>query len=91
MTQLRSFPGRIGERIIGLMKEEKRLYTVRELREAVGHDLLGEHLAYSLARLHGFRLGKRLVVPAHVVEALLEGKLDLEAALLEARKRRGRA
>ncbi|MFM9419394.1 hypothetical protein ACKLNZ_01770 [Thermus scotoductus] len=73
------------------MGEKKRLYTVKELREAVGHDLLGTHLAYGLARVHGFRLGKRLVVPAHVVEALLEGKLDLEAALLEGRKRRGRA
>jgi hypothetical protein len=81
----------MGGRIIGLMREAKRLYTVRELRETVGHDLIGEHLAYALARLHGFRLGKRLVVPAHVVEALLEGKLDLEAVLLEARKRRGQA
>ena len=55
-----------------------RLLTVKELREAIGPDRLGRPTAYRLARRFGIRLGRRLLIPAWVVEALLEGRLDLE-------------
>ncbi|MCS6867807.1 hypothetical protein [Thermus sp.] len=73
----------------------KRLYTVEEVREAVGHDRLSLHLAYALARVKGFKLGRRWLLPAHVVEELLEGRLPeevLNQAHQEARRRsRGEA
>lgn len=57
----------------------RTLLSVEELREAVGKDKLGRPTAYRLARKFGVRLGRRLLIPAWVVEALLEGRLDLEA------------
>lgn len=44
----------------------------------VGIDVLGRDVAYKLARTHGFRLGKRWVLPARVVEALMDGRLPEE-------------
>jgi hypothetical protein len=41
-----------------------------------------------LARIYGVRLGRRLLVPAHVVEMVLRGEFDQERVNLEARKRR---
>jgi len=67
---------------------EKRLLTVKELREAIGRDRVSDHTAYALARIYGVRLGKRLLVPAHVVEMVLRGEFDQERVNLEARKRR---
>ncbi|WP_448377356.1 hypothetical protein [Fervidobacterium sp.] len=67
---------------------EKRLLTVKELREALGRDRVSDHTAYALARVYGVRLGKRLLVPAHVVEMVLRGEFDHERVNLEARKRR---
>jgi hypothetical protein len=67
---------------------EKRLLTVKELREAIGRDRVSDHTAYALARVYGVRLGKRLLVPAHVVEMVLRGEFDQERVNLEARKRR---
>ena len=67
---------------------EKRLLTVKELREALGRDRVSDHTAYALARIYGVRLGKRLLVPAHVVEMVLRGEFDQERVNLEARKRR---
>lgn len=62
------------------MNAERRFYTADELRDALGRGLVGRDLSYELARKYGLRLGKRLLVPARVVEALLEGRLaDLEA------------
>lgn len=62
--------------------------TVKELRELIGPDKIGRDLAYELARRYGFRLGKRLLIPRHVVEAILNGRLqDLEQEL----KERGRS
>ncbi|WP_243092588.1 hypothetical protein [Thermus hydrothermalis] len=59
--------------------------------EAVGWDKISPHLAYALAKVYGFKLGKRYVVPGHVVERFLDGTLPLEAVHEEARKRaRGR-
>ncbi|RIH76388.1 hypothetical protein Mterra_03885 [Calidithermus terrae] len=52
------------------------LYTVSELRALIGHERLGRDVAYQLARRYGVRLGKRLLVPRRVVEALLEGRLE---------------
>ncbi len=49
---------------------------MQELREALGPDVVGRDLAYELARRYGVRLGKRLLVPSRVVEALLEGRLE---------------
>ncbi|TBH20117.1 DNA-binding protein [Thermus thermamylovorans] len=54
------------------------LLTVEEVRELVGKQRLGRPTAYRLARRFGIRLGRRLLIPAWVVEALLEGRLDLE-------------
>jgi len=62
--------------------------TVKELRELIGPDKIGRDLAYELARRYGFRLGKRLLIPRRVAEALLDGHLqDLEQEL----KERGRS
>lgn len=33
-------------------------------------------MAYAIARRYGVRLGKRLLVPSRVVEAILEGRLE---------------
>lgn len=55
------------------------LYTVGELRALIGFERLGRDAAYAIARRYGVRLGKRLLVPRRVVEALIEGRLaDLE-------------
>ncbi|AFH39689.1 hypothetical protein [Thermus thermophilus] len=70
------------------MNAEKRLLKVAEVREIVGKDRLGRDAAYALARRYGVRLGKRLLVPHRVVEALLEGRLE---ELEETRPGRGRA
>ena len=67
---------------------EKRLLTVKELREAIGRDRVSDHTAYAIARIYGVRLGKRFLVPAHVVEMVLRGEFDQERVNLEARKRR---
>ncbi|MEN2981852.1 MAG: hypothetical protein ABDH20_04565 [Thermus sp.] len=62
------------------MNEKRRLLTIKELREVVGPEILGRDLAYTIARRHGVRLGKRLLVPSRVAEAILEGRLaELEA------------
>lgn len=52
------------------------LLTVAEMRDLVGKNRLGRPTAYRIARLYGIRLGRRLLVPAWVVEALLDGRLD---------------
>ena len=70
------------------MNAQRRLLTVEEVRRLVGEDRLGRDAAYSLARRYGVRLGKRLLVPSRVVEALLEGRLE---ELEETRPGRGRA
>ncbi|MGC8968008.1 MAG: hypothetical protein ACP5JV_06770 [Thermus sp.] len=72
------------------MEHEGRLLTVRELRKKVGEEALSGHMAYAIARLYGFRLGRKLVVPDRVLEDLVAGRLDLEAILAQARKRAGR-
>jgi hypothetical protein len=56
--------------------ERKPLYTLEEARRLAGVDILGRDVAYKLARKHGFRLGRRWVLPARVVAALLEGRLN---------------
>jgi hypothetical protein len=62
--------------------------TIKEFRELIGPDKIGRDLAYELARRFGFRLGKRLLIPRHVAEAIIEGRLqDLEQEL----KERGRS
>jgi len=58
------------------MNEEKRLLTVQELRDLLGEDRVGRDAAYALARRYGVRIGKRLLVPARVVQAILEGRLE---------------
>ncbi len=69
------------------MNADKRLLKVEEVRRLVGEDRLGRDAAYALARRFGVRLGKRLLVPSRVVEAILEGRLGE----LEAEARRGGA
>ena len=70
------------------MNAQRRLLTVEEVRRLVGEDRLGRDAAYALARRYGVRLGKRLLVPSRVVEAVLEGRLE---ELEETRPGRGRA
>ena len=53
-----------------------RLLTVAEFRQLVGETLVGRDLAYALARRHGVRLGKRLLIPMRVAQAILEGRLE---------------
>lgn len=52
------------------------LLTVEEIRSLIGFERLGRDAAYAIARRYGVRLGKRLLVPRRVVEALLEGRLE---------------
>ncbi|GAA6751422.1 hypothetical protein Thermus77412_19750 [Thermus antranikianii] len=56
--------------------EGNRLLTVAEFRQLVGERLIGRDLAYALARQYGVRLGKRLLIPMRVAQALLEGRLE---------------
>ena len=58
------------------MNAEKRLLKVEEVRQLIGEDRLGRDAAYALARRYGVKLGKRLLVPYRVVEAILEGRLE---------------
>lgn len=53
-----------------------RLLTVAELREALGPDKVGRDLAYAIARRYGVRLGRRLLVPLRVAEAIAEGRME---------------
>ncbi|AFV75133.1 hypothetical protein Theos_0048 [Thermus oshimai JL-2] len=53
-----------------------KLLTVAELREVLGPDRVGRDLAYAIARRYGVRLGKRLLVPLRVVEAIAEGRME---------------
>jgi hypothetical protein len=53
-----------------------RLLTVAEFRQLVGEKIVGRDLAYALARRYGVRLGKRLLIPMPVAQALLEGQLE---------------
>lgn len=59
-----------------LVAERKRLLTIRELREFLGEDRVGRDLAYRLARKYGIRLGRRLLVPTRVADAIAEGRLE---------------
>ncbi|TFU25056.1 hypothetical protein [Thermus tengchongensis] len=70
---------------------ERKLYTVRELREAIGKDKIGRDTAYMLARKFGVRLGNRLLVPQRVVEALLDGRLEELELELALKSSKGRA
>ncbi|MGC8968103.1 MAG: hypothetical protein ACP5JV_07260 [Thermus sp.] len=72
------------------MNVERKLLTVEELRRVVGKDRLGRDAAYALARRYGVRLGKRLLVPSRVVEALLEGRLEELGAKTPGVEARGR-
>jgi hypothetical protein len=53
-----------------------QLLTVAEFRKLVGEKIVGRDLAYALARRYGVRLGKHLLIPMHVAQALLEGQLE---------------
>jgi hypothetical protein len=56
------------------------LMTIPELHRLIGRERIGRDALYQLARKHGVRLGKKLLIPRRVVLALLEGRLDeLEA------------
>jgi hypothetical protein len=52
------------------------LATIPELHKLIGRERIGRDALYQLARKHGVRLGKRLLIPRRVVLALLEGRLD---------------
>ncbi len=58
------------------MNAEKRLLKVEEVRQLIGEDRLGRDAAYALARRYRGKLGKQLLVPYRVVEAILEGRLE---------------
>jgi len=61
---------------------EERLLTVKELREVLGRDRVSDHTAYAIARIYGVRLGRRLLVPAHVVEMVLRKTGEHEGAVI---------
>jgi len=48
------------------------LLTVEEVREILGKGRVGRDTVYALARRYGIRLGRRYLIPARVVETLLE-------------------
>lgn len=52
------------------------LMTVNELHRLIGYNRIGRDTLYQVARKHGVRLGKRLLIPRRVAVALLEGRLD---------------
>jgi hypothetical protein len=56
---------------------ERKLFTVEEVWDAVGRDRLGRETLYRIMRVHGVRLGKRVLLPQKKLEALLEGSLDI--------------
>lgn len=53
----------------------KQLFTIEEARQLVGPNLLGRDTAYRFAKKHGIRLGRRWVIPASKLEALLTGEI----------------
>jgi len=54
------------------------LLKVEEFWEALGRDRVGRDAVYKLARRYGVRIGKRILIPTRVLEALLEGRLPEE-------------
>lgn len=57
-------------------REQTALLTIAQARQLVGPNLLGRDTAYRFAKKHGFRLGKRWVIPASKLEALLNGEIN---------------
>ncbi|RIH87791.1 hypothetical protein Mrose_01186 [Calidithermus roseus] len=51
------------------------LITLAHLRKIVGPDILGRDKGLQLMQQHGFRLGRRYVLPRTKLEALLRGAL----------------
>jgi hypothetical protein len=66
-----------------------KLYTVEEVHDAIGRDRLGRETLYRIMRVHGLRLGKRVLLPQKKLEALLEGTLELVEGETPARAGRG--
>lgn len=60
------------------MEEKKKLLKVEEVWGLIGRDRIGREALYRFCRQYGIRMGKRLLVPSAKVEALLEGRLELE-------------
>lgn len=58
------------------MMGRARLLTVEEVWDAIGRDRIGREALYKFCRTHGVKIGRRFLVPAAKVEALLEGRLD---------------
>lgn len=58
------------------MEDLPLMLTIPELQRLIGRKRAGRDALYQLARRHGVRLGKRLLIPRRVVLALLEGRLD---------------
>jgi len=54
------------------------LLTVEEFWEGLGRNRVGRDAVYTLARKYGVRIGKRILIPSRVLEALLEGRLPEE-------------
>lgn len=54
-----------------------RLLTVQEVWEVLGRGKVGRTTVYNIVRRHGFRLGRRYVVPEVVLERLLRGELNM--------------
>ncbi|GAB5603255.1 hypothetical protein CSW25_04545 [Thermus scotoductus] len=42
----------------------------------LGPEIIGRDLAYKIARQHGIRIGRRLLIPVRVAEALIDGRLE---------------
>lgn len=61
------------------MNDLPPLMTIQEVRRLIGRERVGRDALYRLFRVHGLRLGKKLLLPRAKVWALLEGRLGLEA------------
>lgn len=59
------------------MNGEKRLLTTQEVWQSLGRDRVGRTAVYRIMRKHGLRLGKRYLLPAHKLEAILQGRLEV--------------
>lgn len=57
------------------MNGHRTLLTVREARDLLGPDLFGRDLVYKIARKHGIRAGRRLLIPLRVVQEIKEGHI----------------
>lgn len=60
------------------MSDLPPLMTLQEVRRLIGRERVGRDALYRVFRVHGLRLGKRLLLPRAKVLLLLEGNLEAD-------------